>query len=148
MFHRLFVHLTWTTRERAPLIDAVLARFLTQFLRRVGTEERTRVLEIGMVSDHIHLLARLHPTTEIPRLLQRLKGGSAVLGVTPTKGHPGLRWAKGYSIHSVNPRHLGPVRAYLRDQPRRHAHLAIEGWPGDTWSETDPIELEPLPPQD
>ena len=148
MFHRLYVHLTWTTRDRAPLIDLTLARFLTQFLRRVGAQERTRVLEIGMVSDHVHLLARLHPTTEIPRLLQRMKGGSAVLGVTPTPGHTGLRWAKGYSIHSVNPKQLGDVRAYLRDQPRHHPHLAIAGWSGDSWSETDPIELEPPTPND
>src|SRR5687768_15879903 len=148
MHHRLYVHLTWTTRDRAPLIDLVLARFLTQFLRRVGTEERSRVLEIGMVKDHVHLLVRLHPTTAIPRLLQRLKGGSAVLGTTPTKGHPGLRWAKGYSIHSVNPKQLGEVRDYLRAQPKRHPHLAIEGWKGDTWSETDPIELEPPLPSE
>jgi REP-associated tyrosine transposase len=143
VYHRLYVHLTWTTRDRAPLIDAVLARFLTRFLRSVGTQERARVLEIGMVSDHVHLLVRLHPVTEIPRLLQRMKGGSAVLGTTPKKGHPGLRWAKGYSILSVNPKQLGRVRDYLRNQPRHHPHLAIEGWSGDTWSETDPIEVEP-----
>ena len=143
MYHRLYVHLTWTTRDRAPLIDAILARFLTQFLRSVGTQERARVLEIGMVSDHVHLLVRLHPVTEIPRLLQRMKGGSAVLATTPTKGHPGLRWSKGYSILSVNPKQLGKVREYLRAQPRHHPHLAIEGWNGDTWSETDPIEMEP-----
>lgn len=148
MFHKLFVHLTWTTRDRAPLIDATLARFLTQFLRRVGTQERARVLEIGMVADHVHLLVRLHPTTTIPRLLQRMKGGSAVLGTTPTKGHPGLRWAKGYAIHSVNPKQLGAVRDYLRDQPRHHFTVAIAGWNGDSWSETDPSELEPPLAQD
>ena len=146
MFQKLYVHLTWTTRDRAPLIDLTLARFLMRFLRSIGTQERARVLEIGMVADHVHLLVRLHPTTAIPRLLQRMKGGSAVLATTPTKGHPGLKWAKGYSIHSVNPKQLGPVREYLRAQPRHHPHLAINGWSGDTWSETDPSELEPPPP--
>jgi REP element-mobilizing transposase RayT len=143
MFHKLFVHITWTTRDRAPLIDLTLARFLTRFLRQVGAQERARVLEIGMVADHVHILVRLHPTTAIPRLMQRMKGGSAVLGTTPTPGHSGLRWAKGYSLHSVNPKQLGSVRDYLRAQPSRHPHLAIPGWTGDIWSETDPSELEP-----
>lgn len=143
MFHKLFVHIAWTTRDRAPLIDTTLARFLTQFLRRVGTQERARVLEIGLVNDHVHLLVRLHPCTVIPRLLQRMKGGSAVLGVTPTPGHQGLRWEKGYSIHSVNPKQLFALRRYLRNQPSHHPERAIPGWKGDTWSETDPSELEP-----
>ena len=143
MYHRFYAHITWTTRDRAPLIDATLARFLMRFLRQVGTQERARVLEIGMVADHVHILVRLHPTTAIPRLMQRLKGGSAVLSKTPTPGHQGLRWAKGYSIHSVNPKQLRSVRYYLRAQPHHHPHLAIPGWTGDTWSETDPSELEP-----
>ena len=33
MFHRLYCHVVWTTREREPVIDAGLAAFLTRFLR-------------------------------------------------------------------------------------------------------------------
>jgi REP element-mobilizing transposase RayT len=35
------------------------------------------VLSLGIVRTHVHLLVRLHPTTSIPRPVQRLKGGSA-----------------------------------------------------------------------
>ena len=131
MFDRLFVHLVWTTRARAPLITAPLASFLSKFLRQVAAQERAHVLEVGAVADHVHVLARLHPTTSIPRLVQRLKGGSAALAVSPDAGHPGLRWAKGYSIHSVNWRSLGAVRAYLRRQPTIHPERTIFGWTGD-----------------
>ena len=33
--HRLYVHVVWTTRGRAPLLDAKVARFLWRFLRDV-----------------------------------------------------------------------------------------------------------------
>ena len=79
VFHRLYCHIVWTTRDRAPLIDAGLARFLGKFLRGVARQERARLLEIGMVRTHVHILARLHPTTDVSRLLQRLKGGSAAI---------------------------------------------------------------------
>jgi len=133
VFHRLYCHIVWTTRDRAPLIDAGLARFLVKFLRGVARQERAHLLELGMVRTHVHLLCRVHPTTDISRLLQRLKGGSAAIAGKEQHSSEGnhLRWAKGYSIRSVGPRNLAIVREYLRQQPARHPTEAIPGWRGD-----------------
>jgi REP element-mobilizing transposase RayT len=131
--HRLYYHIVWTTRDRAPLLDAGLARFLCTFLRAVARQERARVLEIGMVRTHVHLLVRAHPMTDLVRLLQRLKGGSAAIAGKEQRSTEGthLRWAKGYSIHSVSPRRLVSARAYLRRQPSHHTGEAIPDWDGD-----------------
>jgi putative transposase len=134
MIHRLYCHIVWTTRSREPVIDAGLARFLCGFLRGVARQERTRILEIGMVTTHLHLLIRIHPMTDLSRLMQRLKGGSAAIAGKErrsTGGHT-LRWAKGYAIHSVGPRSIDTVRNYLRAQPTRHAGESIPGWSGDS----------------
>jgi len=133
MLHRLYCHIVWTTRDRAPLIDVGLARFLMTFLRGVARQERAHVLELGMVRTHVHLLCRVHPTTDLSRLLQRLKGGSAAVAGKERRSSEGthLRWAKGYSIRSVGPRNLATVREYLRQQPVRHPAEVISGWPGD-----------------
>ena len=130
---RLYCHIVWTTRDREPLIDAGLARFLCKFLRGVATQENAQILEIGMVRTHVHLLARTRPITDLARLLQRLKGGSAAIAGKErhsTEGHR-LRWAKGYSIHSLSPRSIAGVRQYLRAQPSHHPEVAIAGWSGD-----------------
>jgi putative transposase len=132
MRDRLFVHVVWTTRDRSRLIDAKVARFLERFLAAVAHQERARILEIGLVRTHLHLLVRLHPTTAIPRLLQRLKGGSAV--IANREGHAGpreLKWAKGYDIESVSARSVDRLRAYIRDQPRHHPDEAIPDWRPD-----------------
>jgi putative transposase len=133
VIHRVYCHLIWTTRNRERLLDAGLARFLCAFLRGVAHQERARILEIGMVQTHLHLLVRVHPTANLSRLLQRLKGGSAAIAGKErhsTEGHQ-LRWARGYSIFSVSPRRLIAAREYLRSQPRRHPGLEIPGWGGD-----------------
>ena len=78
MYHRLYCHIVWTTREREPLIDSGLARFLTRYLRTIARQERAHILEIGMVATHIHLLMRIDQGTSLPRLLQRLKGGTGL----------------------------------------------------------------------
>jgi len=133
MIDRIYCHVVWATRHRAPLIDAGLARFLCTFLRSVATQEGARILEIGMVRTHLHLLVRIRPTTDVSRLLQRLKGGSAAIAGKEHHSTEGgcLRWAKGYSIFSVSWRRLAAVREYLRAQPVRHPEAVIPGWSGD-----------------
>jgi len=74
------------------------------------------------------MIVRLHPSTNIPQLLQRLKRGSSVIanreGHAP-RDHP-LRWARGYTIESVGLRALGPARDYVRNQHLRHPEEAID----------------------
>jgi REP element-mobilizing transposase RayT len=65
MRHRLYVHLIWTTRERAPLISASIASFLTRFLPAIAAQEYAGMIAIGMVSTHVHMLVRLSPATDI-----------------------------------------------------------------------------------
>jgi len=127
MLHRLFVHIVWTTRDRERSIDPDSADLLRELLPRIARQERATVLEIGIVRTHVHLLLRVHPTTALPRLLQRLKGGTSVI-VNQERGNrsPGqLRWAKGYSITTVSPRHLPAVRDYVHSQARIHPDEAL-----------------------
>jgi len=130
MRHRIYVHLCWTTRDRAALIDCRVARFLVTFLASVARQERGQLLAIGIVTTHVHLLLRLHPTTSIPRLMQRLKGGSSVVatrdGHCPSRNR--LQWDKGYNIHTVSETGLKRVAQYVEAQPFRHPGEAIAGW--------------------
>jgi REP element-mobilizing transposase RayT len=131
MRDRLYVHIVWTTRGREPTIDATVARFLFRFLPAIARQERAGVHALGIVRTHVHLLLQLHPTTNISRLLQRLKGGSSVLANRGghAAGRP-LRWARGYNIESVSPRALAAAREYVLRQPVHHPQEAIPGWSG------------------
>ena len=134
MRHRLYYHIIWTTRGRLPLLNAELAAFLGRYLRNIARQERAHVLEMGIVTTHLHLLVRTDPQTELSRLVQRFKGGSAHQANVERlgQGADGLRWAKGYTLETVSPRTLEAVRQYLRTQPERHPEEAIPGWTGDT----------------
>ena len=130
MRHHLYYHIVWTTRDRRPLITAEVAAFLDRYIRAICGRERCRLIDLGMVTTHLHLLVRAHPMAVIPRLMQRLKGGSsAITGQELGLPHNSrLRWAAGYSIKSVSPSHADLVRAYVRSQARRHPAEAIARW--------------------
>lgn len=86
--------IVWTTRDRHATIDRHRATYLWEHLPIIARQERARILELGIVTTHLHLLVRLHPSTVIPRLLQRMKGGTATQrsggpeSSLPQLGHP------------------------------------------------------------
>ncbi|HEU4699556.1 MAG TPA: transposase [Gemmatimonadales bacterium] len=129
MRRRIYFHIVWTTRGREPLINLRTAEFLVRHLCHVAQEERARVLEVGIVATHLHVLVTLAPMTQLPRLLQRWKGASVYLANREGLAAPHeLRWADGYTAETVSPRQLDRVRAYLRGQSEHHPRDAIPGW--------------------
>ena len=127
MRHRIYHHIIWTTRDRKALINSDTAVVLRRLLPAIATNERARIVELGMVQTHVHTLVEVHPTTSIPQLMQRLKGGSSVIvnrERKTTKTNP-LRWAKGYDTTSVSPAAIERVRSYVRGQPTHHPEEAI-----------------------
>src|SRR2546421_12870054 len=98
---RVYVHLTWTTLQRQPLINAEVAGFLRRFLPKEAQRHGARVLEAGIVADHVHLVLQLPPGINIPPPVQGLQGARARLvnpdGLTPRAPLP---WAEGHHLRS------------------------------------------------
>ena len=122
----LFVHLTWTTFQRMPMIGPTEAHFLGRFLPAEAQRHGASVIALGMVCDHLHLVLRVPGRFDLPRLVQGLKGASARLanqdqGISLT----GLRWAHGYHVMSISPRNLATAVQYVRSQRDRHPDRAI-----------------------
>jgi len=118
---RLYAHLSWTTWARLPLIDQPVAEFLLRFLLAEAQHHGARVIEIGVVPDHVHLLLALPPAYDVPRLVQGLKGASARLA--NRDGHSrnkAFRWETGYDLRSVGIKQLPHVANYIRLQELKH----------------------------
>ena len=118
----LYALITWTTRERAPLITDRVKTFLEKTVPQIARKHGVKVLELGIVDDHVHALVRLPARFDTPRLAQALKGTTARLanrdGIARTSEE--LRWASGYDFRSVGPRALTDARDYLRSQLQKH----------------------------
>lgn len=132
MRHRLLYHIVWVTQRRAPLIDLPAATFIARVVRARAREHRAVVLELGIVSTHVHLLLRGHPLTDLPKMIGRMKGVTSRLA--KTEAIAPITWADGYDIESVSPAEEEKLRHYLRAQPYRHPAEAIAGWRGDRFA--------------
>ena len=133
---RLYAHLSWTCWARLPLIDEAVADFLSPFLLAEAKRHGARVIEIGVVPNHVHLLLELPAAYNVPRLVQGLKGASARLA--NRDGHArnkSLRWDSGYDLRSVGIKQLPQVANYVRLQERKH------GSPGQKRNPVSPSGL-------
>jgi putative transposase len=128
---RLYALLTWTTLRRLPLIHEGLAAFLRRALPKIADRHGTRIVELGIVRNHVHLIVELPPRPDVPRLVQGLKGASARIanrdGLMPRAK---LRWANGYDLRSLGVRDLQRAIRYVRTQNERHPDLALSDSPG------------------
>src|SRR5438132_12634779 len=102
---RLYALLTWTTLRRLPLIHPGAAAFLRRLLPKIAHRHATRILGIGIVRNHVHLVLELAPLVDVPRLVQGLKGSSARIGNrVGGMARAKLQWSIGYDMSTVSVR--------------------------------------------
>ena len=127
---RLYAHLSWTTFARLPLIKPATADFLRRFLLAEAKRHDARIMAMGVVQDHVHLVLELPAAFDIPRLVQGLKGASArIANRDGIAGHEPLRWAQGYDLRSLSVRQVWAAVEYVRHQAERHPTRALPAHP-------------------
>jgi len=117
---RLFYHLVWATKGRAPLITPAIEPALYRFLRdRANEKFAVPLFVIGGMPDHVHILTALRPSIALADFVQDLKGSSSYF-VTQMLGMP-FQWQRGYGVFSVSEQDVPRVVAYIRRQKTHHA---------------------------
>lgn len=118
--YALYYHIVFVTAKRQPLIDQDVAAFLREFLCAQADEQGARVLALGVLCDHVHLVLSCRPTHYLPELLQNLKGISAYEANHYREFESVLYWRRGYHVDTISKRALPQVCAYVRDQLTHH----------------------------
>ena len=117
---RVFVHLVWSTKHRAPMIDESLDRPLRELFVSRSAKMGAELLEFGAFDDHVHLALRIPLSRSISDLVCAFKSESAV--VLGRSIATAFRWQTGYGAFSVDSDNLDPVLRYVASQRQHHSH--------------------------
>ncbi len=117
---RLYVHLVWATWDRMPLITPELEAILYAAMVEKCQQLRCKVLAIGGIEDHVHLLASLHPDTSVSMLMHGVKGLSSHLVNSKLPPAHGFRWQGGYGAFTLAAPDIRRVSAYVLGQKEHH----------------------------
>ncbi|HLM67106.1 MAG TPA: IS200/IS605 family transposase [Longimicrobium sp.] len=118
-FTKLYLHLVWSTWNRAPLLTPALHQAVGKCLRAECVKLGVNVEAFGGVADHVHLLVRLPTTVSVADLVKQVKGSSSHL-ISQRLRVP-FKWQGRYGAFTVSPSHLPRVRDYVLNQERHHA---------------------------
>jgi putative transposase len=116
---RVITHITFSTKYREPLIDAVIENELHNYLGGVCNALECQSIKVGGYTDHVHILCNLSRKIALMDLLEEIKKESSKWIKTKGNAYESFYWQRGYGAFSVNPSELDVVIRYIENQ---HAH--------------------------
>jgi putative transposase len=112
------IRIVWCPKYRRPVLVNDVSVRLKAILLQTAQELRSEIIELEVVSDHVHLLCEVDPQFGINRLVGRLKGRSSRLlrqEFPHLKRLPSL-WTNSCFIATVGGAPLAVIKQYIEQQ--------------------------------
>jgi putative transposase len=121
VYHELFVHLVWRTKDSAPILTGDFERHVHDYLLwRARVSKGLYLHIVGGMDDHVHLAIGYEPSWSVSDIVKDLKG-SCSHEMNERAGRKVLEWQRGFGAVSFGRRNLPTVIEYIRSQRLRHA---------------------------
>ena len=108
------------------MIDADLEARLYAYIGGIARANKMKLLAIGGITDHIHLLLSLTKTLDIAHAIQLIKGGSSKWIHDEFPERRAFEWQEGYAAFSIGIGEVDRTVAYINRQKEHHAKTDFE----------------------
>ena len=127
-FWRLYYHAVWATKNREPVIDAIMVTAIVQTIEQTTRDLGMTVFAVGAMPDHVHVFAQIPPSLAVASVVGRWKGASSH-AANEHRRHDliKLAWQSGYGVLTVSQSGFDQVMAYVQNQRERHARRELYG---------------------
>ena len=120
-FTRIAFHVVFSTKERAALIKGPRETELYSHIRDIINNKGSRLMAIGGMPEHVHLLVSAIPSISVSDLVRVIKANSSRLlnegrGVLAAP----FSWQSGYGAFSVSRFDEKRVIEYITKQKQHH----------------------------
>jgi REP element-mobilizing transposase RayT len=119
-FTNLLYHIVYSTKFRQPLIIGTFGEELHKYIGGIIREHEGSQLEIGGISDHIHILAKFSPNIAVSEMLRLIKANSSKWANENHKDRGRFEWQTGYAAFSVSASRAPTVCKYIQNQEDHH----------------------------
>ena len=115
-----YIHIVFSTKYRAPLIQSTVEAELHAYLCGVCNRLGCTAIKVGSYTNHIHILCMLSKKVALMKLLEELKSHSSKWIKTKGEAYQNFYWQDGYGAFSVKPSEVETVIAYIANQHHHH----------------------------
>ncbi len=122
----ILVHTVFSTKNREMWLSSPLRERLYPYLCGIARENKFKVLSIGGVDNHIHILLSLNSTTSIAKAIQFLKGGSSKWIHETFPELKLFSWQEGYGAFSIGISNMEETIKYIENQENHHKKIGFQ----------------------
>ena len=121
-FNSCLVHCVFATKERAPLLTPAIRERLWPYLGGIARENGVKMLAVGGVADHVHVLLSLPATLSVSKAMQLLKGNASkwLRETFPELRQQGFAWQEGFGAFSIGVSGVKDTIHYIQTQEEHH----------------------------
>ena len=123
---RNYIHITFSTKNREPLISADIQEELFNYLGGICKTLECYPVKVSGHIDHVHVLCLLSPKVALTKLLEELKSHSSKWIKTQGEYFRNFYWQNGYGAFSVNPTETEVVENYILNQKEHHRKRSFQ----------------------
>jgi len=123
---KLYAHLVFSTKNRAPYIDENIQPRLHAYLATTLRNLGSKYAVVGGVEDHVHILfdlSKLHTAADV---VEQIKRESSKFVKSLGSKYGQFYWQRGYGMFSVSPTLIAEAEAYVRNQAEHHRRHSFQ----------------------
>jgi putative transposase len=122
----IVIHVIFSTKNREPKIVPEIRDELYRYIGGIIKGEGGILIEIGGISEHIHLLIKIRTVHTLADILKKIKGNSSRWVNDRKQLKEKFAWQEGYGAFSVSESKVPGVMKYLREQEKHHRSLSFK----------------------
>jgi putative transposase len=119
-FSQIYIQIVFSVKGRQNLIQKKWQEELYKYICGIINGKQQKVLAIGGVLDHIHILVSLKPNISISDLVKLIKINSAKWINEKTLVYGKFQWQEGFGAFSYSQSQLDNVIGYINNQEQHH----------------------------
>ena len=116
-------HVVFIPKFRRKQLFGDIRKFLGPVFHQLATQKESKIIEVHLMSDHVHMCISIPPKHSVAQVIGYIKGKSAIavarqFGGRKRNFNGESLWARGYAVSTVG-FELEKVRKYIREQNDR-----------------------------
>jgi REP element-mobilizing transposase RayT len=124
-YTQLHIQVVFAVRNRHALIDASWRDELYRYITGIVQHYEHKMLAIGGMPDHVHILIGMRPTQALADLMQDIKGSSSKWINERRLAKGKFAWQEGYGAFSYSREAMPNVINYILNQEAHHRKKSL-----------------------
>jgi REP-associated tyrosine transposase len=119
-YTQLYIQFVFAVKWRESLIQPEWKDELYKYITGIVQNNKSKMLAINGMSDHIHIFVGYKPSTSIPDLIKDIKVASSLWINERNLAKGKFNWQEGYGAFSYRLRDIDEICKYIHNQELHH----------------------------